>query len=270
MDLLKGRRGLIVGIANDRSIALGIARACRSQGARLAVTYQTERLGRRVAPLARELDTEILLACDVTRTADVAAVVEAVREKWGGLDFVVHAVAHARREELVGRFLDASRDGFLEAMEVSVFSLVSLCRALEPLLERGQSPSALTLTYYGGDKAMPSYNVMGVAKAALEAAVRYLAVDLGPKGIRVNAISAGPIKTLSAAGVRGLREMLSWVEEVSPLRRSVDIDDIGRAALFLLSDLSAATTGEVLFVDGGYNIIGAPPRDVSRGGGESS
>jgi enoyl-[acyl-carrier protein] reductase I len=265
-DLLQGRRGLIIGIANERSLAFGIARACHDQGASLAVTYQSARLERRVLPLARELGAELCLPCDLTSDAEVQAVVEAVRRTWGGLDFLVHAVAHARREELEGRFVETSRDGFVEAMGGSVFSLVKLCRAFEPLLALGSSPSVVTLSYYGGDKAMPSYNVMGLAKAALEAAVRYLAADLGPQGIRVNALSPGPVKTLSAAGVSGLREMLAYVARVSPLRRNVGLDDVGQAALFLLSDLSAATTGDVLFVDSGYNIIGAPPREAKSGG----
>jgi enoyl-[acyl-carrier protein] reductase I len=260
MDLLKGRRGLIVGIANERSLAWGIARASRAAGARLAVTYQNERLRSRVEPLAREVDAEVILPCELTRPAEVDAVHDAIAAKWGGLDFIVHSVAYAREAELSGRFLDTSRDGFLEAVEASVYSLVALVRTLEPVLDKGTAPSIVTLSYVGGERAVPGYNVMGVAKAGLEAAVRYLAVELGPRGIRVNALSPGPVKTLSAAGVRGLRDMLALVEEMAPLKRNVTNDDVGKAALFLLSDLSAGTTGEVIFVDGGYNIVGAPPR----------
>ncbi|MBI3178942.1 MAG: SDR family oxidoreductase, partial [Deltaproteobacteria bacterium] len=198
---------------------------------------------------------ERILPCDLGRDAEIAALASAVQE-WGKLDFVVHAVASAKREELQGRFVDTSRDGFALALEVSVYSLVALVRALEPSLAPGAS--VLTLTYYGGEKAVPNYNIMGVAKAALDASVRYLAADLGPKGIRVNALSPGPVKTLSAAGIPGLRDMLGFVEQVAPLRRNITIDDVGRAALFLLSDLGGATTGEVVHVDAGYHILGAP------------
>lgn len=258
MGLLEGRRGLVVGIANERSIAYGIARAARREGARLAVTYQSHRLERRVEPLAEQLGAEVVMACDLTRGVEMAAVADALRSRWGQLDFVVHAVAHARRDELEGRFVDTSREGFVGAMEVSVYSLVALVRALEDLLNKSESPSVLTLTYLGSQRTLPNYNVMGVAKAALEAAVRYLAVDLGPSGIRVNALSAGPIKTLSAAGVRGLRAMIQQVQAVTPLRRGVTADDIGGAALFALSDLGRGMTGEVYYVDAGYHTLGAP------------
>lgn len=260
MPLLEGRRGLVVGIANERSIAYGIARAAAREGAELAVTCQDERLARRVEPIAERLDADLVRICDLTSEEDVANLAATLRARWGRLDFVVHAVAYANRDELDGRFLDTSRNGFAMALDVSVYSLVSLVRALEPLLSAAGAASVLTLSYYGSEKAVPSYNVMGVAKAALEAAVRYLAVDLGRSGVRVNAISAGAIKTLSAAGIRGLREMLAHVADQSPLRRNVDIDDVGRAALWALSDLSSGTTGEVLHVDAGYNILGAPRR----------
>jgi len=260
MELMQGRRGLVVGIANERSLAYGIARACRREGAELAVTYQNERLLRRVQPLATELGAALLAPCDLTAPADLERLVKLLRDRFGALDFVVHAVAHARREELEGRLLDTSREGFVEAMEVSAYSLLALTRAVEPLLLAGQAPSVLTLTYYGSDKAFPNYNVMGLAKAALEAGVRYLAAELGPAGIRVNAISAGPVKTLSAAGVSGLRDILASVPRVAPLRRNVTIDDVGNAALFLLSELSAATTGEVIFADAGYHVVGPFPR----------
>jgi len=258
MGLLEGRRGLIVGIANERSIACGIAKACAAQGASLAITYQSERLAKRVLPIAEELGAEVVVPCDLTDDEQVAALVAKVESAWGKLDFVVHAVAFANREDLEGRFIDTSLDGFRAAMDVSVYTLVSLTRACEGLLRASESGgSVLTLSYYGSEKAIPNYNVMGVAKAALEAAVRYLAVDLGPVGLRVNAISAGAIKTLSAAGIKGMRGMLAKSAEVSPMKRAVTIDDIGRSALYVLSDLSSGMTGEVIHVDAGYHAIGA-------------
>jgi enoyl-[acyl-carrier protein] reductase I len=260
MQLLAGRKGLVVGVANERSIAHGIARSARGQGAELALTFQNERLEKRVRAVAESLGVSSVRPCDLTSDQEVAELAQDLHGRWGRLDFVVHAAAFANRDDLEGRFVDTSRDGFASALDVSVYSLVSLVRALEPLLTAAGSASVLTLSYYGSEKAVPSYNVMGVAKAALEAAVRYLAVDLGPSGVRVNAISAGPIKTLSAAGVRGLREMLAYAADESPLRRNVDIDDVGRAALWAVSDLSSGTTGEVMHVDAGYNILGAPRR----------
>lgn len=257
-SLLAQRRGLIVGVANHRSIATGIARAAAEQGARLALTYQSERLRSGVESLAGELGAEHTLPCDVTQPEQVQGVVDALGERWGALDFMVHAVAFAERQELEGRFLDTSREGFRVALEVSVYSLVELVRAAEPLLRAGANPSVLTLSYLGGERAVPNYNVMGVAKAALESAVRYLAAELGPSGIRVNALSPGPIKTLSAAGVRGLRRMLEHSAAQSPLRRNVTSEDVGRAALPLLSHLGSGITGEVIHVDGGYHIVGAP------------
>ncbi len=256
MQLLHGRRGLVVGIANERSMAHGIAKAAAEAGARLALTYQDERLATRVREIGSTLPAEHVLPCDVTRDSDITTLATALTTKWGGLDFLVHAVASAKREELGGRFVDTSRDGFAMALDVSVYSLVALVRAVEPLLSPGAS--ILTLTYYGGEKVVPNYNVMGVAKAALDAAVRYLAADLGPKGVRVNALSPGPVKTLSAAAIPGLRAMLAFTEQVAPLRRNIGIEDVGRAALFLLSDLSSATTGEVVHVDAGYHLLGAP------------
>ncbi len=254
--MLEGKRGLIVGIANERSIAYGIARSARAAGATLAVTYQNDRLLRWVEPLARELGATAIMECDVAEDAQVAEVSGRLRELWGRLDFLVHAVAFAEREDLEGRFVDTSRAGFVTALDVSVYSLVALTRAFRPALAGGGS--VVTLSYGGSRRAVPNYNVMGVAKAALEAAVRYLAADLGPEGVRVNALSPGPIKTLSAAGVRGLRSMLNHAAEVTPLRRNVDIDDVGRAATFLLSDLSAGTTGEVIHVDGGFHAVAVP------------
>ena len=260
MGLLQGRRGLVIGIANQRSIAYGIARALVREGAEIAVTYQDERLRDRVEEIAAELGLWVLGACDLARDADVAAVVARLGERWDGLDFMVHAVAHAKRDELTGRFVDTSRDGFALAMDISVYSLVALTRALELLLRAGRgAPSVLTLSYLGGERVVPNYNVMGVAKAALEAAVRYLAVDLGPAGVRVNALSPGPIKTLSAAGVRGMRTMLGAVEASAPLRRNVAIDDVGDVAVFLLSELGRAVTGEVIYVDAGYHVLGVLP-----------
>ena len=262
MGLLDGKRGLILGVANERSIAHGIAKAAVAAGAEVALTYQNERLKSRVESIAETLGAQLVLPCDVTDEAALAKVAEAVTGAWGHLDFLVHAVAFADREDLTGRFVDTSRDGFRLAMDVSAFSLVALCRVLEPLLQKSQgSPSVVTLTYYGSEKAVPNYNVMGVAKAALEASVRYLASDLGPQGIRVNAISAGPIKTLSAAGVRGLRSMLGHVEKVSPLRRNVTVDDVGGCGVYLISDLSAGMTGEVVHLDAGYHAVGMPVAD---------
>lgn len=269
MGILSGKRGLVVGIANERSLAYGIARACVAHGAELAVTYQNDKLAKRVEPLAAELRAALCLACDLTEPAAVAGLAQRLTEAWGGLDFVVHAVATAKREELEGRFIDTSRDGFVLALDVSVYTLVSLTRALEPLLVgRAGGATVLTLSYYGAEKAIPNYNVMGVAKAALEASVRYLAVDLGPGGVRVNAISAGPIRTLSAAGIRGMRSMLGAVERAAPLRRNVTIDDVGGAAVYLVSDLGRGTTGEVLYVDSGYHVLGASGLDSSAGRGE--
>jgi enoyl-[acyl-carrier protein] reductase I len=255
MALLSGRRGLIVGIANERSLAYGIAKAAKAEGAELAVTYQNELMKKRVEPIAAELGAFHVAQCDLGKDEEIAAVMKALEP--GGLDFVVHAVASAKREELSGSFLQTSRDGFAMALDVSCYSLIALTRHAAPLLEKSsKNPSVLTLSYIGAKVVVPSYNVMGVAKAALEATVRYLAVDLGPRGVRVNALSAGPVRTLSAAGIHGLREMLACVERESPMRRNVDIDDVGRAALAPLSALGSAMTGEVLFVDSGFHLLG--------------
>ena len=258
MGALEGRRGLIVGIANERSIAHGIARACVAQGASIAITYQNERLAKRVKPIAEELGAELVLPCDLMDDTAVRALVDQLEEQWGKLDFLVHAVAFANREDLEGRFVDTSLDGFRTAMDVSVYTLVSLTRACEQLLKKAEGQAAvLTLSYYGSEKVVPNYNVMGVAKAALEASVRYLAAELGPVGIRVNAISAGPIKTLSAAGIKGMRGMLAKSAEINPLRRNVTIDDVGRSGVYALSELSSGMTGEVIHVYAGYHAIGA-------------
>jgi enoyl-[acyl-carrier protein] reductase I len=256
MALFEGKRAAIFGVANDRSIAWGIAQALNEAGCTdFAFTYAGDAFERRVRPLAESMDAELVLPCDVTDEAQVAAAFERIGEVWDGLDVLVHSIAFARREDLEGRFVDTPRDGFLQAMEVSAYSLVQLARHAAPLLA-ARNGSIVTLTYFGSEKVVPNYNVMGVAKAALEASVRYLASELGPDGIRVNAISAGPIKTLAAAGVKGLRSMLAVVEERAPLRRGVSQQEVGRAAVFLLSDLGAGVTGEVLHVDGGYNIMG--------------
>jgi enoyl-[acyl-carrier protein] reductase I len=254
--LFEGKRGLVFGVANERSIAWGIARALHVHGCRdLAFTFAGEVLEKRVRPLAESVDARFILPCDVTDEAQVEAVFREIGTTWDGLDFLIHCVAFANREDLEGRFLDTTRDGFLRALEISCFSLVHLARHAAPALAQRKG-SILTLSYYGAEKVVPNYNVMGVAKAALEASVRYLAADLGPEGVRVNAISAGPIKTLAAAGVRGFRGMLGVVEEKAPLRRNVTQDEVGNAAVFLCSDYAAGITGEVLYVDGGYNIMG--------------
>jgi enoyl-[acyl-carrier protein] reductase I len=255
MPLLAGKKALVLGVANDHSIAWSIARAFAREGATLALTYVGDAIEKRVRPLAAELGVDVVLPCDVTRDEDVRALFASLVEQWGVLDVVVHAVAFAPREELRGRFVDTSRDGFRVAMDVSTYSLVAVARAAEPLLAPRQG-SILTLTYFGAEKVVAGYNVMGVAKAALEAAVRYLAWDLGPNGVRVNAISAGPIRTLSAAGIRDFRTMLHHHEQRAPLRRNVSGDEVGLAALFLCSELGSAVTGEIVHVDAGYNIVG--------------
>jgi enoyl-[acyl-carrier protein] reductase I len=253
--LLAGRHGLVLGVANKRSIAWGIAQAAHREGARLALTYQGERLKENVTELAAQLRDPLLLPCDVTRDEDLLALAGSVREGFGSLDFVVHAVAFALREELDGEFLNTSREGYRVAQDVSSYSLTALARATAPLME-GRGGSIVTLSYLGGERVVPHYNVMGVAKAALEMSVRYLAADLGPKGIRVNAISAGPIKTLAASGVHGLSKMLEYHRTHAPLRRTTDQEEVGDAALFLLSPLSRGITGEVIHVDGGFHVMG--------------
>jgi enoyl-[acyl-carrier protein] reductase I len=250
--LLAGKRGLVVGVANERSIAWGIARRAAAAGATLAFTYQGEALERRVRPLAEQVTRVPVIPMDVTDEALVDAAFARVSESVGSLDFLVHSIAWADRADLSGRTVDTSRAGFLQAMEISVYSLLLLARKAEPILNDGAS--LLTLSYHGSVKVVPNYNVMGIAKAALEAAVRYLAVDLGPRGIRVNAISAGPIKTLAASGVSGLRGMLADAAERAPLKRNVDTDDVGGAGVYLLSSLSKGVTGEVHYVDAGFSI----------------
>ena len=265
-DLMAGKRGLIMGLANDKSIAWGIAKACADAGAQLAFSYQGEALKKRVGPLAAELGSDLVLPCDVSDEASMDALFDALKEAWGGLDFVVHAIGFSDKNELRGRYVDTSRGNFAMSMDISVYSFTAVVQRAEKLMQNGGS--CLTLTYYGAEKVMPHYNVMGVAKAALEASVKYLAEDLGKDGIRVNAISAGPIKTLAASGIGDFRYIMKWNEYNSPLRRNVTTEDVGKAALFLLSDLGSGTTGENLHVDAGYHVVGmkavdAP--DMSKG-----
>jgi enoyl-[acyl-carrier protein] reductase I len=253
--LLQGKKGVVVGVANKRSIAWGIAQAAAREGARIAFTYQGERLKENVEELAKPIEGSILLPLDVTKDDDIKAMAETLKKEFGEIDFLVHAVAFAKREELDGNFVDTSRDGYALAQDVSAYSLVALTRALLPLME-GRQASVITLSYLGGERVIPNYNIMGVAKAALEMSVRYLAADLGPKGVRVNAISAGPVKTLAAAGIHGFSKMLGQVSRVAPLRRNVTQEEIGDAGVFLLSSMSRGVTGEVIHVDCGYHIIG--------------
>jgi len=253
--LLEGKTGLILGIANKRSLAWGIAQAVAREGARLAVTYQGERLQENVRDLAANLKDPVILPCDVSRDEDLDTLAASVKRELGGIDFVVHAVAYALREELDGEFLNTSREGYRIAQEISSYSFTALARRAAPLME-GRAGSMVTLSYLGGERVVPHYNVMGVAKAALEMSVRYLAADLGPRGIRVNAISAGPIKTLAASGVHGLSKMLEYHRTHAPLRKNTEQEEVGDAALFLVSHLSRGITGEVVHVDGGYHVMG--------------
>jgi len=252
--LMAGKRGLIMGLANNRSIAWGIAKALHAQGAEIALSYQGEALKKRVEPLAAEIGSTFLVECDVGDEAAMDQTFAEIKQRWGKLDFVVHAIGFSNKEELEGRYINTTRDNFKLTMDISVYSFTAVAKRAEELMTDGGS--LLTLTYYGAEKYVPNYNVMGVAKAALEASVRYLATDLGGKGIRVNAISAGAIKTLAASGISGLRDMLHWQEANAPLRRNVTIDDVGGAALYLLSDLSSGVSGEIHHVDAGFNIIG--------------
>ena len=258
--LMAGKRGLVMGVANNRSIAWGIAKACAAQGAEIAFTYQGDALKKRVEPLAAELGSNLVLPCDVTDTASMDAVFETLTQKWGRLDFLVHAIAFADKAELDGRYVDTSEKNFSQSLLISCYSFTALAQRAEKLMTDGGS--LLTLTYYGAEKVMPHYNVMGVAKAALEASVRYLAADLGKNAIRVNAISAGPIKTLAASGISDFRYILRWNEYNSPLRRTVTIEDVGGAGLYLLSDLSRGVTGEVHHVDSGYHVQGMKNEDA--------
>ena len=259
-DLMKGKRGLVMGIANDHSIAWGIAKTLHAQGAELAFTYQGEALGKRVKPLAQSLGVETVLPCDVENLLSVDQVFQALRDKWGQLDFLVHAIAYSEKTELKGRYADTTRENFLRTLLISCFSFTELARrAAELMPETGGA--MVTLTYGGSTRVMPNYNVMGVAKAALEASVRYLAADFGPRAIRVNAISAGPVRTLAGSGVAGARQMFAFQQRHAPLKRTVTIEEVGGAALYLLSDLSTGVTGDIHFVDSGYNIISMPQPD---------
>jgi enoyl-[acyl-carrier protein] reductase I len=252
--LMQGKRGLIMGLANDRSIAWGIAQAVAAQGATLAFSYQGEALKKRVEPLAETLGKPLLFECDVASDDSIDALFDALQAEWGQLDFLVHAIGFADKNELRGRYVDTSRTGFALAMDISVYSFTAVCQRAAGMM--GPGGSLLTLTYYGAEKVMPHYNVMGVAKAGLEASVKYLAEDLGKDGIRVNAISAGPIKTLAASGIGDFRYIMKWNELNSPLRRNVTQEEVGKAALYLLSDLGSGTTGENLHVDAGYHVVG--------------
>jgi enoyl-[acyl-carrier protein] reductase I len=258
--LMRGKRGLIMGVANNRSIAWGIAKACRAQGAELAFTYQGDALKKRVEPLAEEVGGLVVGHCDVSEAATLDAVFAAVAEKWDALDFVVHAIAFSDKDELDGRYVDTTADNFSRTMLISCYSFTAVAQRAEKLMPRGGT--LLTLTYYGAEKWMPHYNVMGVAKAALEASVRYLAADLGGKNIRVNAISAGPIKTLASAGIGDFRYILKWNEFNTPLRRNVTVDEVGDAAVYFLSDLARGVTGEIHHVDAGYHVVGMKHPDA--------
>ncbi len=254
MGVLRGKRGLVMGLANNRSIAWGIAKAARLAGAEIALTYQGEPLERRVRPLAAELNAHVVGECDVTDSASIDAVFAEVEKLWGELDFVVHCIAFSDKDELTGRYVDTSEENFKTSLMISCYSFTAIAQRAEKLMKDGGS--MLTLTYYGAEKWMPHYNVMGVAKAALEASVRYLAADLGEKNIRVNAISAGPIKTLAASGIGDFRYILKWNEYNAPLRRTVTIDEVGESAVFLLSPMGRGVTGEILHVDAGYHVVG--------------
>jgi enoyl-[acyl-carrier protein] reductase I len=253
--LLEGKRGVVFGVANKRSLAWAIARRASEEGASLALTYQGERIEENVRELAEGLNDPLIVPCDVSRDEELEAAFSAMKERFAGLDFLVHAVAYARKEELEGEYVNTSREGYRLAQEISSYSLTAMARLAAPLME-GHPASILALTYLGGERVIPHYNVMGVAKAALDMSVRYLAADLGPRGIRVNAISAGPIKTLASAGIRGFSKILEHMREHAPLRRNVDQAEVADSALFLLSDLSRGVTGEILHVDSGYHIVG--------------
>ena len=255
-DLLAGRRGLIMGVANDHSIAWGIAKAAAAHGAELAFTYQGDAFGRRVKPLAEKLGSDLLIPCDVMDEASLDTLFETLKEKWGTIDFIVHAVAYSDKNELKGQYLDTTRENFRQTMEISCFSFTDIARRASEIMPDGGS--MITLTYAGAERVMPNYNVMGVAKAALEASVRYLSVDLGRKDIRVNAISAGPMRTLAGSAIGSARYVFKWNKAHSPLKETIELDDVGGSALYLLSDLSKRVTGEVHHVDSGFNVVGMP------------
>jgi enoyl-[acyl-carrier protein] reductase I len=259
---LKGKKGLIIGLANKHSIAYGVAKAIREQGGELAFTYLNDSIKKRVEPLAKELGSEIVIPLDVTNEEDMENIKSRVEEQFGKLDFVLHSIAFAPKRALSGDTLDTSRNDFLTAMDVSVYSLIGITQKLKPILNDGAS--VLTLSYYGAEKFVPRYNVMGIAKAALEATVRYLAIDLGKEGMRINALSAGPIKTLAASGIDDFRNLMNWNRDHSPLNKNVTTDEVGKSAMYLLSELSSGVTGEVHYVDAGYNIIGMPLNSVTE------
>ena len=259
-SLMAGKKGLIMGVANNRSIAWGIAETCRAHGAELAFTYQGDALLKRVKPLAEQVGSDIVLPCDVTDEQSIIDTFAALEAKWGKLDFVIHAIAYSDKEELKGRYVDTTRDNFLKSMDISCFSFTNIARIAAPLLNEGGS--LLTLSYYGAEKVIPHYNVMGVAKAALEASVRYLAEDLGKDGIRVNALSAGPMKTLATSGIGDFRYILKWNELNAPLRRNITLEDVGGAGMYLVSPLASGVTGEIHYVDSGYNVCGMKAVDA--------
>ena len=257
---MKGKKGLIMGLANERSLAWGIAQALGAQGAELAFSYQGESLEKRVRPLAQELGSDVLIDCDVSDMKALDKAFEELKGRWEAIDFVVHAIGFSDKNELRGKFVDTTMDNFLLTMNISVYSFIAVAQRARAMMKPGGS--MLTLTYYGAEKVIPHYNVMGVAKAALEASVKYLAADLGPEGIRVNAISAGPIKTLAASGIGDFRYIMKWNEYNAPLRRNVTIEDVGGAGLYLLSDLASGVTGEIHHVDAGYNVVGMKAEDA--------
>ena len=261
-SLMQGKKGLVMGVANDRSIAWGIAQAAHNHGATLAFTYQGDALEKRVRPLAQSVNSEFVLPCDVTDSGSVEKVFAEIGKAWGGIDFVVHAIAFSDKDQLKGRYCDTTRENFLKTMDISCFSFTEVCRYAEPLMSSGGS--LLTLSYLGAERVVPHYNVMGVAKAALEASVRYLATDLGSRNIRVNAISAGPIKTLAASGIGDFRYILKWNELNAPMDRNVTIEDVGKSGLYLLSDLGSGVTGEIHHVDCGYHTVGMMAPEASQ------
>ncbi len=262
MTILQGKKGLIMGVANSRSIAWGIAEEAHKFGAELAFTYQGEALQKRVEPLAQSVNSDVILECDVTNQESVDNVFKELEKKWGKLDFIVHAIAFSDKEELRGRFIDTSAENFANTMNISAYSLVTVAKAGEELLKKSDSASIISLSYYGAEKVIPHYNVMGVAKAALESSTQYLAMDMGRDNIRVNCISAGPVKTLAAAGIGDFKLIFKWNEYNSPLRRNIDLKDVGGTGVYLLSDLGSGVTGEVIHVDAGYHVVGMKAPDA--------
>lgn len=262
-DIMKGKRGLVMGVANEKSIAWGMASELHRHGAEMAFTYQGDAFGKRVKPLAESIGANLLIDCDVSKEDDLDRVFVTLQKEWGGLDFIIHAIAYSDKEELKGRYVDTSLQNFLTSMHISCYSFTSVMRRAAPMMKEGGT--AVTLSYYGAEKAMPNYNVMGVAKAALEASVRYLAADLGPEGVRVNAISAGPMRTLAGAVIGSARTTFKYNVMTAPLRRSVELEELGGTGLYLLSDLSGAVTGEVHYVDCGFNAVGMPMPDQVAG-----